>query len=131
MKSSTSIENPDSLHTLSKFKLKPLLPSLWSKLEELLVSLNVEYFLDNSLKEKKIKKIKKHGFLLVTFGAIYIFKKNLLTESALKYRVSYLDIKKVEVYEGKYFSLFFENEDYLRVYSKKSQQICEVLSKII
>lgn len=77
-----------SLHTLNKVKLKPLLNYLWTDLENVLVDMSCEFKTDT---QKKFR----NGFLIITYGGVYIFKNKFLVSPPPTFILTLLECQTV------------------------------------
>ena len=77
------------LAVTSKSKVKELTQVVWCSFEEPLVLAPCEF--------QATKRTNKSGYLMVTFGAVYIFKSKLVKADILYYKLHLLDMRKVVV----------------------------------
>jgi hypothetical protein len=63
-----------------------LIPAVWSELETPLVLVNADFLADGK---------QTNGFLMVTFGAIYVFKPQQFKPPAVRYKFHILEIRRI------------------------------------
>ena len=124
MKKSQKADQEINLNTISKVRMKDISAYLWSDLEEVLVSVPIDYKTDE-------KKRSRGGTLILTYGAVYIFRNQLFSELPPKYTLSLLDALKVEAYENSsLFIMTFSDKEFI-IKTKYAVQIVEAMAKVV
>lgn len=113
-----------NLNLISKVKMKDLSTFIWSELEDVLISIPVDY-------KTEEHKRSRSGTLILTYGAVYIFKNRLFTELPPKYTLSLLDALKVEAYENSsLFIMTFSEQEFI-IKTKYAVQVVEAMAKVV
>lgn len=113
-----------NLNAISKVKMKDISTYIWSELEDVLVSIPIDF-------KTEEQKRSKSGTLILTYGAVYIFKNRLFSEYQPKYTLSLLDALKVEAYENSsLFIMTFTNHEFI-IKTKYAVQVVETMAKVV
>ncbi|KAK8894876.1 hypothetical protein M9Y10_023316 [Tritrichomonas musculus] len=124
MKQSQKIDQESTLITVNKVKISDVSTYIWSELEDILVAVPIDYK-DNQHKRSK------GGTLVITYGAIYIFKNKLLSELPPKYTLSLLDANTVKAFENSSLIVMTFPDKEITIKTKHCVKILEIMAKII
>lgn len=113
-----------SIHTLNKVKMKPLLPYLWTNLEQILVDMPCDFKADS-------QKRYRNGFLVITYGAVYLFKNKFLVAPPPTFCLTLLDCRIVTCNEKASTITLLYADLLVTIKVKEAVKIINIMAKIV
>ncbi|OHT12669.1 hypothetical protein TRFO_17504 [Tritrichomonas foetus] len=112
----------DSLFVvISKNKLKPLRTFVWTREERIVLAMPVNY---------KTNKKFLSGYIMITYGGVYVFRQKLISNPIMKVRVSFFDIRRITVMDKKTIEVKMELGKFF-IKSKEIKAIIHVIKLIL